>query len=173
MPTRVPYAYYQRLSAKQKEIYRVSDRISAIRLERPAVIGELVEQLGRALAADDRAAVQAAATALCGSLTQALSAPPVPVQVLAVRPQADGSELHGLYTYESDESCVIKVWMRTAKHQRVVAFRTFVRTLLHELCHHLDFTVFKLRHSFHTEGFFKRESSLFHQLVPAARRTPS
>ena len=55
--------------------------------------------------------------------------------------------------------------MRTAQHKRVVAFRTFLRTLLHELCHHLDYELLKLEDSFHTEGFFKRESSLFKQLV--------
>jgi hypothetical protein len=58
--------------------------------------------------------------------------------------------------------------MRTACHARVVAFRTFLRTLLHELCHHLDFEALGLSRSFHTEGFFKRESSLFRQLVPSA-----
>jgi hypothetical protein len=47
-----------------------------------------------------------------------------------------------------------------------VAFRTFLRTLLHELCHHLDYRLYRLPDSFHTEGFYKRESSLFHQLVP-------
>jgi hypothetical protein len=50
----------------------------------------------------------------------------------------------------------------------VVAFRTFLRTLLHELLHHLDFEVLELAQSFHTQGFFQRESSLFRQLVPAA-----
>jgi len=55
--------------------------------------------------------------------------------------------------------------MRTAQHRRVVAFRTFLRTLLHELCHHLDYELLKLEDSFHTEGFFKRESGLFKQLV--------
>jgi len=55
--------------------------------------------------------------------------------------------------------------MRTAKHRRVVAFRTFLRTLLHELCHHLDYELFGLEETFHTEGFYKRESSLFHQLM--------
>jgi hypothetical protein len=48
----------------------------------------------------------------------------------------------------------------------VVAFRSFLRTLLHELCHHLDYELFKMEETFHTEGFYKRESSLFHQLVP-------
>jgi hypothetical protein len=57
--------------------------------------------------------------------------------------------------------------MRTAAHKRVVAFRTFLRTLLHELCHHLDYDLLALPDSFHTEGFFKRESSLFKQLVAA------
>jgi hypothetical protein len=65
---------------------------------------------------------------------------------------------------------VIRIWMRTAQHKRVVAFRTFVRTLVHELCHHLDYELLKLDDSFHTEGFFRRESSLFKQLVPAADR---
>jgi hypothetical protein len=56
--------------------------------------------------------------------------------------------------------------MRTAKQQRVVAFRTFLRTLLHEMCHHIDYTLYGLAESFHTEGFFRRESSLVRQLTP-------
>ena len=56
--------------------------------------------------------------------------------------------------------------MRTAKRRQVVAFRTYLRTLLHEVCHHLDYELLKLADSFHTEGFFKRESSLFKQIVP-------
>jgi hypothetical protein len=62
--------------------------------------------------------------------------------------------------------------MRTARHRRVVAFKAFLRTLLHELGHHLDYHHLKLRDSFHTEGFFKRESSLFHQLVPTLPKPP-
>jgi hypothetical protein len=55
--------------------------------------------------------------------------------------------------------------MRTAQRAQVVAFRTFLRTLLHELGHHLDYELFELEETFHTEGFYKRESSLFNQLV--------
>jgi hypothetical protein len=58
--------------------------------------------------------------------------------------------------------------MRTAAKRRTVAFRTFVRTLLHELCHHLDFELYNLPESFHTRGFFQRESSLTRQLLPAS-----
>jgi hypothetical protein len=63
--------------------------------------------------------------------------------------------------------------MRTARHRRVVAFKTFLRTLLHEVVHHLDFTLWRMPESFHTEGFFRRESSLFNQLVPDAARSLS
>ena len=55
--------------------------------------------------------------------------------------------------------------MRTARQKRVVAFRTFLRTLLHEVGHHLDYTRLGLGDSFHTQGFYARESHLFHQLV--------
>jgi hypothetical protein len=41
-----------------------------------------------------------------------------------------------------------------------------VRTLLHEICHHLDYEFYNFPETFHTEGFYNRESSLFHQLVP-------
>ena len=58
--------------------------------------------------------------------------------------------------------------MRTAQKRKVVAFRSFLRTLLHEICHHLDYEYLKLEDSFHTEGFYKRESSLFHQLVDSS-----
>jgi hypothetical protein len=56
--------------------------------------------------------------------------------------------------------------MRTAQQKRVVTFRTFLRTLLHELCHHIDYELLKLKDTFHTEGFFKRESSLMRILAP-------
>ena len=92
------------------------------------------------------------------------------VEVLAARPSRTWGELHGLYTpAEGRRLARITVWMRTAHHRRVVAFRTLLRTLLHEVCHHLDYELLGLEETFHTEGFYKRESSLFHQLV----RNPS
>jgi len=72
-----------------------------------------------------------------------------------------------LYTQYAggSENDSIQVWMRTAKRGQVVAFRTFLRTLLHEVCHHLDYVYFDLHESYHTEGFFQRESSLFRTLT--------
>ena len=82
------------------------------------------------------------------------------------RPSDDYGELHGLYEPPEGRSLAkITVWMRTAKKNDVVAFKTFLRTLLHELCHHLDYELLALEDSYHTQGFFKRESSLFHQIM--------
>jgi hypothetical protein len=162
----MPFAYYDRLSEKAQRIYRQSDRVAEIRLGHPELLRPFVAGLREGLARDRRTAVQAAAEHLCRGLTRMLDVRPVSVEVLAVRPSLRWGELHGLYTPDSRRAPRIQVWMRTARHRKVVAFRTFLRTLLHELLHHLDYTHLKLEDSFHTEGFFKRESSLFRQLVP-------
>ncbi|HUO63836.1 MAG TPA: DinB family protein, partial [Terriglobales bacterium] len=102
-----------------------------------------------------------------GALGRALGLPTVRVTVLAARPHAKWGELHGLYESAGRPGLppTITLWMRTARQERVVAFRTFLRTLLHEMGHHLDYTLLKLGDSLHTQGFYQRESHLFHQLV--------
>src|SRR5262249_31937055 len=105
--------------------------------------------------------------------TGSLGVEEVDVGVLAVRPKLREAELHGLYTREEGRRARIRVWMRTVQYKRVVAFRTFLRTLLHEVCHHLDYTHLRLADSFHTEGVFNRESRLSYRLgrgEAAARR---
>jgi hypothetical protein len=163
----VPFAYYDRLSRRDQAVYRKSDAVAALPLPGAGELAPAVEALGAALAGDDASAVATASAEIAGRISRAFGAPAPVVEVLAVRPRRDWGELHGLYTQEA-EVALIRVWMRTARNARVVAFRTFLRTLLHELCHHLDFEVLGLAQSFHTEGFFKRESSLFRQLVPSA-----
>ena len=126
-----------------------------------------IDALPTALQGNDRATVQRLCAEIVKGITQQLRAPPVRVTVLAARPSNHWGELHGLYEpAEGRRHAHITVWMRTAKRRQVVAFRTFLRTLLHELCHHLDYEHLMFEESFHTEGFYKRESSLFKQLVP-------
>jgi hypothetical protein len=162
----MPFAYYARLSSRNQAIYRKSDAIVELDLPHAELLHPLVGALHEALEKDDRRAVEKAAAFLADGILKVLDLPPVRVQVLAVRPSSGESELHGLYTREEGEPTRVQLWMRTAHHKRVVAFRTFLRTLLHELGHHLDYDLLKLKDSYHTEGFFKRESSLFKQLVP-------
>src|SRR5574341_2241931 len=163
---RMPFAFYARLTRAQQRVYRRSDEVSAVPLPGAPALRPLVESMARALEAEDRAKVEAAARALLDSLTRGLGVPPVRVEVLAARPSRDWGELHGLYSPgERGARPRITVWMRTAQRRQVVAFRTFLRTLIHELCHHLDYELLRLPDSFHTEGFYRRESSLVHQLV--------
>ena len=162
----MPFAYYQRLSARDRAIYRRSDGVTSLVLPRPRELHGLVGELRSALESEVRPAIEAAAQQLASGLGTQLGLPPVRIEVLAVRPSADWGELHGLYTREQGRAPKIQLWMRTAHHKRIVAFRTFLRTLLHEVGHHVDYERLELADSFHTEGFFKRESSLFRQLVP-------
>src|SRR5258708_39179185 len=129
----------------------------------------LVTALARALESGDRAHTESAAQRIVLGLAAALGAPPARVKVLAARPPAGWGELHGLYetTPRAAEPPVITLWMRTARQKRVVAFRTFLRTLLHEVGHHVDYTLLRLGDSLHTQGVYPRGAHLFHQLVTA------
>jgi hypothetical protein len=165
------FSYYERLSAKEKRIYRKSDELRAVPIPSAEELAPLVRALDEALVAGKRVRVAGAAEALCAALFAQLGAPPAKVRVRVVRPHVDGGELHGLYTFaKKNQLPVIEVWMRTAAHAKVVRFRTFLRTLVHEIGHHLDVTVLGLEESFHTAGFFARESSLVHQLLPKSTR---
>jgi hypothetical protein len=166
----MPFNYYARLSAKNQRVYDASDGIEELRLPAAAEIWPCMPALRVALESDRPAAVQAVCQTLADQMCRQLRLPPVTIKVLAKRPSNRYGELHGLY--EGVEGALkaarITLWMRTAQRKQVVAFRSFLRTLLHELCHHLDYTYFKLADSYHTEGFYKRESSLFHQLMTDA-----
>jgi hypothetical protein len=162
----MPFAYYAKLSPARQRIYRRSDAIQSLELPTGVLAGPWVARIREGLGHDDRATVQTASRRLIESLATGYAVPKVRVRVLAKRPADETGELHGLY--EPDDAAVparITVWMRTAARRDVVAFKTFLRTLVHELCHHLDYELYKLPETFHTEGFYKRESTLANALL--------
>lgn len=162
----MPYAYYKRLKPYQKKIYEKSDQISHVNLPRLEVFRPVLQEMAEALAAGDRARTEEKVQQFLAYLCHIYQTPPVKVKVLEQRPSKNWGELHGLYQFDLQKRWhVITVWMRTAKRVQVVAFRSFLRTVLHEALHHLDMTYFKLGDSFHTQGFYQRESSLFKQLM--------
>jgi hypothetical protein len=160
------FSYYHRLNAAQKRIYRRSDGILAVSLPNAEALRPLFAKLSSALGQEDREKTEEVCQALAAGIAEGLKTPPLRVRVLAVRPHASWGELYGLYEPAAGRApAVISLWMRTAQRRKIVALRSFARTLLHEVCHHLDYELFLLPESFHTEGFYKRESSLFHQLA--------
>jgi len=161
------FDYYKRLSASRQSIYRQSDAIIAVTLPDAGILRPPAQALVAALKSEDRTTVQRLSQQVTDGIIGQMQVPLLRIQVLAVRPSDDWGELHGLYLPEEDgKTAKIQLWMRTAKHKRVVAFKSYLRTLLHEICHHLDYEFYKFPETFHTEGFYNRESSLFHQLVP-------
>lgn len=168
----MPFAYFERLSAARKRIYLASDRVVALPLPAPLALTPAVARLERELSEDRRAGVERASQELATGLCRQLGLPPVALRVLAARPSSSWGELHGLYEPAYSPSR-ITLWMRTAQRRQVVAFKTFLRTLLHELLHHHDYEGLKLRESFHTEGFYRRESDLARQLLGAIGATPA
>jgi len=168
----LPYAYYTKLSQAERAVYRASDRVQAVPLAQPGKLAPSIDAIHDALARAARLNLQRAVQSLTDGTVMDLGTAPVRVRVLAARPEYGWGELHGEYTpRDGRHRALIRVWMRTARHKRVVAYKTFLRTVLHELCHHLDYELFKFPDSLHTEGFFKRESSLFKQLTRHAQPT--
>lgn len=159
------FAYYHNLSKNNQTIYDESDALKLPRFKGAKKnIQPLVTKVQSSLASGVRIDTERATRALLLGLCESYQVAKISVKVLSFRPSDDYGELHGLYVRDprSRRWPQISVWMRTAQHKRIVAPKTFIRTVLHEFMHHLDFEYFDLEDSFHTEGFFKREATLFH-----------
>ena len=162
----MPFPYYDNLSAAKKRIYRQSDAIESIPVKNPGAIHPVTIKLKKSLEGNKRRDVAKHASEICRLVCKDLEIETLIVKISSKRPSSSTEELHGLYLWEEGETPVLTVWMKTAVKGQVVAFKSFIRTVLHELCHHIDYTYSNLDDSFHTEGFFKRESFLYKQIVP-------
>jgi hypothetical protein len=170
----MPFAYYDRLSPARQRTYRTSDAIERVDLPDVAALRGLVHTIEAALVAARRPDTERACQALVSAVNTQLNTPPIGMRVLEKRPSGGYGELHGLYEPEDDgKPARITVWMRTAQKQQVVKFRTFLRTVIHEVCHHIDYEHFKLAETFHTEGFYKRESVMLRELLGESAATTS
>ena len=167
-PTRMPNFRHRLTRAQQRE-YDRSNAVGAIPVRATPRLARAVFLLEWALAHQDRTRTAHVAQVICDELCAVLRVRPLRVQVKAERPSDARGELHGLYQSAGRRE-VISIWMLTAKRGQVVAYKTFLRTLVHEMGHHLDYQLLGLRDSFHTDGFFRRESSLVNQLLGAARQ---
>jgi hypothetical protein len=163
----MPFGYYHQLNAKAKRIYRASDKVAVIRLPDTPALQPVLLKIFKALQAESPARTHRWAQYLLNILTAQLMIRPIRLELLDIRPSNPRMEIHGLY-YPAEGRRIprMQLWMRTAKRHQVVAFKSFIRTLLHELCHHLDYDCLDLKDSFHTQGFYNREASLVSQVLP-------
>jgi len=146
-----------------------SDCMSSLDLPGSGALPDIAKRLESAMKSDKIPDVRSACTEFLVIASDFYGVPTCGVRVLAARPlrtREHGTfELFGDYT---PDSTLIRVWMRTAVRKEVTSFGTFLSTLCHEFCHHLDFQKFGFSDSWHTRGFYERAAALYHH----ARGTP-
>ena len=175
-------AWFHRLPPAGQRAYLKSDSIDRYQLTPGVAIFSAIAALMRALEGGASSIVERAAQGVAAELCRLLAVPPVKVEVRNVRPHNTRGELHGIFyprgparvpssvpgslPARNGEPLII-LWMRTAQRHDVVKPRTFLRTLVHELGHYLDYAHLRLGDSYHTMGFYKRESFLVRMLAPS------
>ena len=90
---------------------------------------------------EDRRSVRKACTEFLTAAADFYRVPKAAVRVLAARPLGvrEGGWITEFFGDYYPENNLIRVWMRTAVRRRVTSFGTFLSTLCHEFCHHLDY----------------------------------
>jgi hypothetical protein len=132
-----------------------------------------VDAVEAALADADKRALGAACNAFSVEIARHQGIAPAPVSVLGVRPHRTED---GRCTYEKfgDYDLVtaeIRLWTKTAMRHQVTALGTFLSTMCHELCHHLDVVRLGVKQTPHTRGFYERAGLLYHHARGTPRRT--
>jgi hypothetical protein len=126
-----------------------------------------------AMASEKPAAVRRACTEFLFSAADFYRVPRPQVRVLAARPLRvrEGGWATELFGDYHPEERLIRVWMRTAVLKQVTSVGTFLSTLCHEFCHHVDLECFGFKDSPHTRGFYARTAALYHYVrgTPAKR----
>jgi hypothetical protein len=156
--------FFYRLTPRDQKVYLRSDAIDAFDLLVGPNALALAAQLVAALESGSVAGTGRAAQALVAELCRLLGVRSVPIDVKGVRPRNARGELHGIFYPDAPR---IVLWTRTALRHDVVKPKTFLRTLMHELAHYFDYALFRLGNSYHTRGFFKRESFLVRAVFPS------
>lgn len=161
-------AFFYRLTARSQRCYLKSDAIDRYNFVPSGAALARTKMLLRTLETGSLASINQAAQYLVDEICRIMNIARVRVEIRGVRPRDTRSELHGIF-YPLERPPRMVVWMRTAQRRDIVKPKTFLRTLLHELGHYLDYAVLDLGDSFHTKGFFKRESFLVRSLYVTAR----
>lgn len=151
----------------RRKLFLDSDRLETLPLPPDGKLTERAAKIEAAMKAARGKDVEAASDDFLRAACDFYGVPRCPVRVLAARPlrvrEYSTAELFGDY---HPETRAIRIWMRTAVRKEVTSYGTFLSTLCHEFCHHLDFHRFG--ESWHSRGFYSRAAVLYHH----ARGTP-
>ena len=150
--------------------FNESDRLTTLELPQDTRLRELSQTIEAAMQSEKRPAIQQACAEFMAVAAEFYGVPQPKIQALSARPirvreGGWGVELFGDY---QPATGAIRIWTRTAVRKQVTSFGTFLSTLCHEFCHHLDCQRFGFKRSPHTRGFYARTAVLYHH----ARGTP-
>jgi hypothetical protein len=146
-----------------------SDGLGSLTLPPDSRLPMLAAGIESAMKAEQTGEVRRACSDFLTTAAHFYRVPACGIHVLRARPlrvrENWQTELFGDY---NPATMLIRVWMRTAVRKEITSPGTFLSTLCHEFCHHLDFHKFGFQGSWHTRGFFERTAVLYHH----ARATP-
>jgi hypothetical protein len=146
------------------EKFAESDRLTGLELPGDERLRVAALDIESVMKTGSRAAVQNACAEFLLVATEFYGVPRPDVRALASRPLRvrEGGWATELFGDYSPSTGVIRIWTRTAVRKQVTSFGTFLSTLCHEFCHHLDCQRFGFRQSPHTRGFYWRAAALYH-----------
>jgi hypothetical protein len=160
-------------SASLLRSFLESDQLTSLAVPQEDRLHALAGSIDSAMQGGTNAQVRQACTELMAAAAELYQVEKPGVRVLAARPLRvrEGGWATELFGDYSPEPKLIRVWMRTAIRKQVTSFGTFLSTLCHEFCHHLDYQRFGFRDSWHTRGFYERTAVLYHHVrgTPAKR----
>jgi len=142
-----------------------SDQIRTLELPQDGRLPRIAQSIESAMKCVTSVDVRRTCTEFLAATAEFYGTPICGVRVLAARPlrvrENWATELFGDY---NPETMLIRVWMRTAVRKEITSFGTFLSTLCHEFCHHLDFQRFGYPDSWHSRGFYERTAALYHHV---------
>jgi hypothetical protein len=148
-----------------------SDQLTTLALPQNRALRLIAHSLELAMRTGKTAEVRRACAEFLIEAAEFYRTPTCGVRVLAARPlrvrESWTTELFGDY---HPATMLIRLWMRTAIRKEVTSYGTFLSTLCHEFCHHLDFHSFGFGDSWHTRGFYERTAALYHHARGTTRK---
>jgi hypothetical protein len=148
---------------KSRAEFVESDRTGTLALPRDESLLQIAQTIESAMTAGSAPGVKSASMEFLNICSDFYEVRNCGLRVLAARPlrvrESWTSELFGDY---SPDTMLIRLWMRTAVKKEITSYGTFLSTLCHEFCHHLDFQRFGFSDSWHTRGFYERAAALYH-----------
>jgi len=157
-------------NGKSLSQYRQSEELTRIELPPNGTLPQLAKVIGAIMKEGTRDQVRQACADFLTAAASFYGVQAPDVRALAARPLRvrEGGWQVELFGDYSLRDASIRIWTRTAVRKQVTSFGTFLSTLCHEFCHHLDCQKFGFSRSPHTRGFYERAAVLYHH----SRGTP-